>query len=308
MTYISIIIPAYNAEKYILNSIDSILKQKQKHLEIIVVDDGSEDDTKGRLAPLIHKGAIKYLYKNNGGAASARNYGLKNAHGNFIGFLDADDTYLPGMISECLSALINENLDLVSVDNYMVYYKNDTEVGRTVQSYEWIEKPAAELFCLFLSIGAIGGVHKAFFRKNVFDKVGCFDTSLPVYEDLDLWVRIAKNGLKWGHIRKPLVEYNHRGSGTSLFTTSQKRNMDCRLRILRRYKPEAIQRFPEMKSVYGLILWDIGRSYLLDYKSYRKALSCILESINTDPNLWRIFSSLKNQVQFLKKFNQGEED
>lgn len=298
MKNVSIIIPSYNAENTILASIQSVTKQGSEHAEIIIVDDGSKDNTKKIIEPLISNHKIRYFYKENGGAASARNYGITKAEGKYIGFLDADDTYLPGMISQCVEALDTEGYDLVSVDNYMVYYEGDAEVRREIQSYEWIEKPADELFCLFLDVGAIGGVHKAFFRRDLFDKVGFLDTSLPVYEDLDLWVRIAMHGLKWGHIRQPLVECNHRGTGSSLFTASQKRNMDCRLRVMRRYKQEALQRFPAMKKVYGDNLWNFGRNYVLQYKSYREGLSCLLESMRTDPSMRRLLNSVKSQLPF----------
>lgn len=299
MTKVSVIIPAFNAEQTIMASLDSVLGQGIKDdLEIIVVDDGSQDRTKDKIKLLLNEGKVHYFYKENGGAASARNYGIKKAKGDYIGFLDADDTYLPGMISQCVEELDGNDYDLVSVDNYMVYYEGDDEVRREVQSYEWIEKPADELFCLFLDVGAIGGVHKAFFRKDLFSRVGLLDTSLPVYEDLDLWVRIAMHGLKWGHIRQPLVEYNHRGTGSSLFTASQKRNLDCRLRVMRRYKEEALQRCPGMKKVYGGNLWNFGRNYLLQYKSYRQGLACLLESMVTDPSWTRVASSVKSQLSF----------
>lgn len=298
MTKISIVIPTYNSKTNILKSISSILDQKFKNLEIVVVDDGSTDSTRNALDPLLMAGLIQYYFKENGGAASARNLGIEKAKGQVIGFLDADDIYLPGMISQCLDMLERGGYDLVSVDNYMVYYENDVEVRREIQSYEWIEKTPDELACLFLDSGAIGGVHKAFFRRDVFDRIGLLDTSLPVYEDLDLWVRIALKGLKWGHIRKPLVEYNHRGTGSSLFTSSQKRNMDCRLRVMRRYKKEALRRFPQMKKTYGGNLWNFGRNYILLYKSYWEGALCLFESMLTDPSWQRFFTSLKSQLPF----------
>jgi glycosyltransferase involved in cell wall biosynthesis len=294
---ISIIVPTYNSSAFIEESIRSIINNTSCYdKEIVVVDDGSTDNTIKILKPYIKNQHIRYYYKDNGGAASARNYGIHKSKGKYIGFLDADDTYLPGMINQCVEYLESGGYDIVSVDNYMVYYEGDTEIRREIQTYEWIEKSTDELFCLFLKFGAIGGVHKAFFRRDLFDKVGFLDTSLPIYEDLDLWIRIALHGLKWGHIRQPLVAYNHRGTGSSLFTTSQKRNMDCRLRVMRRYKQEALWRFPEMKKVYGENLWDFGRNYLLQYKGLREGLSCLLESMMIDPSWQRLFSSIKSQL------------
>jgi hypothetical protein len=241
---VSVVIPAYNASEFISEAIESIINQDYKNYEIIVVDDGSTDGTREVLAPLVGANTIKYFFKPNGGPSSARNFGIEKAQGEFIGFLDADDVFLPGMMVACLSELQNKKYDLVSVDNYMVYLENEKEIQRKHQRYDWIEVPSSILFCTFLVVGGIGGLHKAFFKKSVFEQVGLLDVSLPVYEDLDLWIRIARQNLKWGHIRKPLVQYSHRGGGTSLFTHDQKRNQDCRLRILRRYKAEAIKRCP----------------------------------------------------------------
>jgi glycosyltransferase involved in cell wall biosynthesis len=293
---ISVVIPTYNSEQFIKTAIQSITNDNPCHYEIIVVDDGSTDGTGTLLAPLISNNKIKYVAKPRGGAASARNYGIRMAQGDYIGFLDADDIYLPDMIHTCVSELHNGNYDLVSVDNYIVYLEKGLEVRREYEKYDWIEIPPAELFCTFLKVGGIGGVHKAFFRKSVFDRVGLLDTSLPVYEDLDLWIRIARQGLAWKHIRQPLVQYHQRGSGTSLFTHSPKRNQNCRLKILRRYKDEAIRKYPIMRPVIAAQLWNFGRQYFYFHRSYLKALYCFLESILIDFSLNRISKALLRKL------------
>ena len=310
MLQVSIIIPAYNSSKFISKAIDSILFQYYKNdIEIIFVDDGSTDSTsnvirryiqelsnKKYLISTIPNCHLRYYYKKNEGAAAARNFGIRKAKGEIIGFLDADDTYLQGMISSCIDELNKNDYDLVSVDNYKVYYNGNEEVNREIENYDWIEKDAEELFCTFLKIGGIGGPHKAFFRRSVFDRVGFFDTTLKVYSDLDLWIRIAMHGLKWGHIRKPLLEFNHRGSGTSLFTHCNKRNMDTRLRILKRYKKTATARCPDFYRDYGSLLWGFGRAYALQHKRYIQAFRCFSESFFNDPNLKRAFSSLLGRL------------
>lgn len=134
-------------------------------------------------------------------------------------------------------------------------------------------------------------------RKDVFNKVGLFDVSLAVYEDLDMWIRIAKSGLEWGHIREPLVIYYRRSAGGSLFTESLARNQDCRLRVMHRYRKEAIKRYPEMKRVFAEQLWNFGRAYALEHKSYRKAAACFFQSAIAEPNIARMIGSA---ISFLK--------
>ena len=95
---VSVITAAYNLAEYIIESVESVLEQTFKDIEIIVADDGSSDNTRDILSPLIKDKQVVYLYQDNGGAASARNYGIQNPGGTYIGFLDADDTFDSQMI------------------------------------------------------------------------------------------------------------------------------------------------------------------------------------------------------------------
>ena len=100
---VSVIIPTYNSSQYIKEAIDSVLAQTYKNFEIIVIDDGSTDNTKEVLAPYLS--VIKYIYKNNGGPASARNRGIKEANGEFVAFLDADDVWKPDRLARGVDIL-----------------------------------------------------------------------------------------------------------------------------------------------------------------------------------------------------------
>ena len=91
---VSVIIPAYNAEKFIGEAIESVLNQTYKNIEIIVVDDGSKDNTY-HIVKQNFGNQVKLIRKKNGGVSSARNMGVKNAEGEFIAYLDADDYWLP---------------------------------------------------------------------------------------------------------------------------------------------------------------------------------------------------------------------
>lgn len=291
---VSVIVPAYNASRFILVAIESLLNQSHNNIEIIVVDDGSTDNTRVVLEELISRGVIHYTHQENQGASAARNKGISLAGGEFIGFLDADDKFDPQMVSTCLEYIITGSYDLVSVDNYLIHQSGDEEMGRDIEQYPWIEKEPEELFLEFLKVGGIGGVHKALFRKTLFDRVGLLDVTLPVYEDLDLWIRIAMHGMKWGHIRQTLVHYYRRDENSSLFTTSPQRNQDCRVRILRRYQTTAIERSPEMREILAGQLWDYGRAYVTEYGSSTKAIICFFQSMVLQPNLTRLLKSLNN--------------
>ena len=97
---VSIIIPVYNGRKYIKEAVDSALRQTHKRKEVIVVDDGSTDGLSDLMKQYIDNKLIKYVYQENRGLSAARNAGVKNAKGELVAFLDADDAFLPHKIEE----------------------------------------------------------------------------------------------------------------------------------------------------------------------------------------------------------------
>ena len=287
---VSVIIPTYNCAQYICEAINSVLNQTYKDFEIIVVDDGSNDGTYEKIEGWVESNRIRYLYQSNQGCSAARNYGISNSSGKYIAFLDADDKWLSGMLSRCLAVIEKDGCDLVSTDNYIVYLREGKEIKGEIQSYEWIEKTPEELFLTFLEVGGIGSPEKAVFKREIFDEVGLFDASLTVYEDLDLWIRIAKYGFTWGHIREPLVIY-YKGVEGSLFSRSSQCNQECRLKILKKHKKETIKKYPYFKEIYAKLLWNFGRSYALEHKAYRKALFCFLDSMRAHLSVGRVAKS-----------------
>ncbi|PIZ44424.1 hypothetical protein COY31_02670, partial [Candidatus Wolfebacteria bacterium CG_4_10_14_0_2_um_filter_39_18] len=116
MKRVSIIIPAYNAASFIGDSVRSALTQTYPNKEIVVVDDGSTDDTRAILEEYIKSGQIKYFYQENKGPAAARNLGIKNSSGEFIAFLDADDVWLPEKLKKQIDLFKNPKVGLVYSD------------------------------------------------------------------------------------------------------------------------------------------------------------------------------------------------
>ena len=119
---ISIIVPIYNVEKYLKKCIDSIINQTYKNLEIILVDDGSPDNC-GKICDEYAKkdNRIKVIHKENGGVSSARNVGVENATGEYIGFVDSDDYIEKDMYEVLINNLKKENADISIISNYEVY-------------------------------------------------------------------------------------------------------------------------------------------------------------------------------------------
>ena len=118
MPKVSIIVPVYNVEKYVEKCLKSLVDQTLQEIEIIVVDDGSQDDSKNIIDKYIKKypDKVKYLYKENGGLSSARNFGIPYANGEYIAFLDSDDYVEPTMYEEMYHLAKKEDSDMVECD------------------------------------------------------------------------------------------------------------------------------------------------------------------------------------------------
>lgn len=136
MAKVSVIVPVYNVEKYIVKCIKSIIKQKLKDIEIIVVNDGTKDDSIKLIEENFNDDRIKIFNKKNGGLASARNYGIKKASGEYFFFVDSDDF----IDEECLFEMYNkaqkDNVDLVICDYYKYFENGNKEHISIIPFYE----------------------------------------------------------------------------------------------------------------------------------------------------------------------------
>lgn len=192
MKMVSIIVPVYNTEKYLLETINSVIDQTYNNWELILVDDGSADGSAQVIKSLQEKdNRIKYFYKENGGQASARNYGLKEAKGELIAFLDSDDIWLPAKLSEQLLEMEKFNADFHYGLGYFYYPGKKEELVE----YDWITGVRTGMdFFLELYHWCAVNTNTVIVKKELFDEVGYFDENeiLRGTEDWDLWMRMAK--------------------------------------------------------------------------------------------------------------------
>lgn len=200
---VSVIIPAYNAVKFIRSAVYSALNQSLSWpcYEIIVVDDCSTDDTPGTAAfigTLNEKGRVRVLMKKkNGGPASALNLGIKNAKGDWIHWLSADDVMYPHCLEDCLWHA--KDKDTIYYTDYDIIDEKGEIVG------EFIEpgSPADVLWKKFFGNGSSSFIH-----KSVFEKIGLFDEGLPASEDYEFWLRATMvNNLKLQRIPIKTIQY-----------------------------------------------------------------------------------------------------
>jgi glycosyltransferase involved in cell wall biosynthesis len=187
MPSVSVIIPTYNGGKYILDAVNSVLRQTHAPLEIIVVDDGSREDILQVLSPVSRH--ITYIRQDNAGPAAARNRGIRAAKGEFIAFLDDDDLWHPTKL-EAQMRRMHGAPDCGLVYSYPILIDENgsiifNELPRTC--------PSGYVYYDFLRQNRINTSSTVLLRASVLDRVGFFDENLYVCEDYDLWLRISRD-------------------------------------------------------------------------------------------------------------------
>lgn len=207
---ISVVIPAYNNGRYIRRSIDSVLAQTVAPLEIIVVDDGSTDNTAEEVQ---HYGqAVRYIRQDNAGASAARNTGVEAAAGDWIAFLDADDEWLPDKL-KLQTALLKRNPNLVwTTGNYIECLCEEQRGAERIRQKDYINLLCGNEFFvnLFESIQfqPWGCTDCLLIQKNVLLEAGMFCVELPMANDIDMWFRIAYQYPQIGFSPEPLAVYH----------------------------------------------------------------------------------------------------
>jgi len=185
---VSVIIPTYNCARYLPEAIDSVLAQTYRDFEIIVVDDGSTDDTPDVLAR--YGEAILVIRQPNQGRGAARNAGILAARGQYIAFLDADDLWLPRKLEKQM-ALFEERSEIGWVYSDYRYF-GDTSTGDDSFFGRHSLRPPPEGWILVkLLAGCITSTITVMARAACFRQVGLFDPSLVRAQDYDMWIRLA---------------------------------------------------------------------------------------------------------------------
>lgn len=214
---VSVVIPAYNASEHICETLDSVLGQKFREHEIIVVNDGSPDTQKFERAIKTKLDDIVYLKQRNAGAGVARNTGIEHARGEIIAFLDSDDVWLPDYLASQYVFLQRNSLDMVYCDALLfgmrsAYRKTFMETSPSEGDVDF--DALLDLRCNVITSGTL-------VRRRTLIKAGLFETKRVQAEDFHLWLRIAKSGAKIGYQRKQLLKYRVHLNGLSGDTINQ---------------------------------------------------------------------------------------
>ncbi|TCL60281.1 glycosyl transferase family 2 [Hydrogenispora ethanolica] len=206
---VSVIIPVYNHEEFVGQAIQSVLSQNYNPIEILVVDDGSTDNTRKIVQSF--GSHIRYIYKNNGGTSSALNVGIKSARGNYICWLSSDDLFLQTKVQKQIRMFqIHSGLGMIYTD----WYETDenANITKLYRSPELLTRREAAL--TLLKGNCING-STIMVKAECFKKVGYFKENYIQAHDHEMWLRLCRY-YRFGHIHEPLLLYRRHHKNLSL--------------------------------------------------------------------------------------------
>jgi glycosyltransferase involved in cell wall biosynthesis len=269
---VSVIIPTYNRAPLLPRALDSVLAQTYADFEVLVVDDGSSDATAEVLARYSDDRVRVLRHPVNRGVGAARNFGLREARGDFIAFLDSDDEWLPDKL-----ALQLARFRALGEDVGLVYSGMESVSGDGTRS---AREPAfaGDVYREMLRRNVIeGGGSNAVIRREVVSRVGFFDEDIPAIEDYEYWLRIARL-YRVDYVRDPLIRYydpRPRRSETADAEARRSRdvasNRSARDRLYDRYGPDM-----KRMGVAHLFLLDSARR---SYWDRGRALRLLLRAL-----------------------------
>ena len=201
---VSVIIPTYNRAHLIERAIKSVLNQTYQDFELIIIDDGSTDNTNEVLKKYIESdNRIQYIrHKINKGGSAARNTGIKNSVGKYIAFLDSDDEWLPEKLMEQLNVFKDESYEIGAVYSGFQYI----DIKGNHKGRQHIPKSEGYIYDDLLTKNCVGSASTILIKKECLDQVELFDETLPSCQDWDMWIKIAKY-YKFAFVKAPLVKY-----------------------------------------------------------------------------------------------------
>lgn len=316
---VSIIIPTYNNARYILDALESVFSQSYDSYEVIIIDDGSTDETRTVLEPFSHR--IKYIFQNHTGVSGARNKGLSLALGKYVVFLDSDDFFHPDKIIKQATfldshpevGLVHSGWNLINEEKKLIAVNEP-----------WIRTPILDLKAWLvwqpIFLGAI------MFRKTWLKKVNGFDISLSQGEDTDFLLRLSLQGCPAVWLKETTIYY--RQHNNSLTSKSVERIIYANKVIEKFFSlpeiPERIQQL-EKNVRYHILMWSVWLLYRSgDSDKIATYLNKTLDLINGSPKhiiygwIWALIQycrqdqdynigELRNFWPYIKEVMRGEE-
>lgn len=261
MPFFSVIIPTYNRADAVVNAINSVLSQTFSDFEILVMDDGSTDDTKEQVLQLQDPRIVYDWSPNTGGPASPRNRGVRKATGQWICFLDADDFWANRKLEVCYKSL-SEQVDFIYHDLYLITDRHSFDAVKKMTGRQ-VKKPVLKDL---LTKGNPICTSSVVVRKDTIFSAGEFNETAEMVatEDFNMWLRISKFTEKFKYINSLLGYYLHNGSGIST-----KNMKDVYLNAIRSFLP-CLSGIEKNKAMAHAAY--INARYLFVHRKYAEAI------------------------------------
>lgn len=294
---VSVIVPTHNCRDYICESIDTVLNQSYKNIEVVVVDDGSTDDTKRLLEQ--YGARVTYYYQEQQGVAAARNFGLKQVRGPLVALQDADDRWLPNKIEAQVRALQRFPESKLVFSDYATFDKSGVILPSACSRFPhlqlWLDQHRVQGTSMAhgqlyweLMLGNCIGTCSVLAVKDALAEYNGFDGAFKTGEDLDLWLQISTK-YPVLYIDEVLAEYrvNPSGLSGSLETRNMTWSFD-RARVREKHLrqnlvPASIRR--KVERLQRKHCWELGRA-CLDGGKHEKARDWFLTGIRYRPFDW----------------------
>lgn len=310
---VSVVIPAYNAARFLAETVESLRQQTTPVHEIIIVDDGSTDETEQVVQSLGDD--IIYIWQANAGVSAARNRGISEATGEIIAFLDADDLWLPQKVENQVRVFLsNSEVALVAADRAEIDARGDLLLDSLFKKqglYEFFAElrgnSIPQALSRLVQVNFIP-TSSVMVRKSALAKVGGFDTAIRYGEDLELWARIASQ-YAITCLPEVLIRYRQHGNNATQATEKLLLDMVHVMKRIRSWGSQALLKEGlNADKVVAQSLWELGYWYFTS-SSPKRACSPFFESFRESTSLRAlIYAGLSmvphNVIIYLRHFKQ----
>lgn len=267
---VSVVIPAYNAEGFLRDALESAVRQTLAPLEILVVDDGSSDDT-GRLATSV-KG-VRCIRQSNAGVSAARNRGIEEARGDFVALLDADDVWMPEKLAVQLTGLRN--------NQFAFSARTETDELLKPQRIARGGFPGSLLEGLLFHGNVVGTPSSVMAPRQALLDAGGFDPRLSMCADWDMWIRLATR-LSGTYSDESLVLYRlHEGSMSANLRVYES---DSRYMLAKAFELPLPAEIKVRRSEAEARMWEVLAACYWEQGAIADAFRCASRSIQTQPS------------------------
>jgi len=279
---VSILVPAYNAERYLRETLDSAFAQTYPSIEVVVIDDGSRDRTLEILKSYKEK-RLRYVSRENRGIAKTRNELLRESRGELLAFLDSDDIYLPEKVAREAGFLVaHPDYDAVYCDLRYFFDGEPEKLFRHRYTFH-----SGDIFTELLKRQFITNT-TLMIRRSVIDRIGPFSETAREVEDWSYFLRMARVGMKFGFIAEDLVRFRLRWDNNTRFEKQLAIQSDA-LDIFEELKRDMTQPERERYRLDDIIFGHKTKVFLLRWANGRKRDACRLLAEARPGALWKIF-------------------